>query len=132
MKRPLRTIIAFTIIFAAAILYLTPQAALAGEYKPVTGTELQEMMADGNPVKIIDVRDADTFRRGHIDGAINIPYEVAPDRLMKELRRGERIVFVCYGGPTGDGFAETLAENDYKKVFSLRGGMRLWKGRVVR
>lgn len=131
MKRPLKVLMA-ALILTATLLFVLPQSALAGEYKPVNGKELQSMMKDGDSIKIIDVRDSETFKRGHIKGAINIPYEVAPGRLMNELSQNERIVFVCYGGPTGDGFAETLVENDYKDVYSLRGGMRHWKGRVVR
>jgi len=131
MKKPLKALI-LAAAFVALFLCLTPQSAEAGDYKPVTGEELQEMMRSGPDMKIIDVRDAETFKKGHIEGAINIPYEVAEGRLMKELKPTERIVFVCYGGPTGDGFAETLVENNYKDVYSLRGGMRLWKGRVVR
>ena len=117
----------------AALLCLIPKTSTAGgDYIPVTGQELQEFIKDGEDIKIIDLRDADTFKGGHIEGAINIPYEVAKGRLLKELKPDERIVFVCYGGPTGDGFAEALVKNNYKNVYSLRGGMRNWKGRVVR
>jgi thiosulfate sulfurtransferase len=119
-------------ILMAALLYLTPTSVQAGDYKPVTGTELQEMMSDGGDLKIIDVRDANSFNSGHIEGAMNIPYKVAEGRLMKELQTTERIVFVCYGGPTGDGFAEVLVSNNYTDVYSLRGGMNNWQGRVVR
>ncbi len=131
MKKPLKALMLAAALMAALIC-LTPRSAEAGDYKPLTGKELQEMMSSGHEMKIIDVRDAETFKKGHIEGAINIPYEVAEGRLMKELKPAERIVFVCYGGPTGDGFAETLTKNNYKDVYSLRGGMRQWKGRVVR
>ncbi len=131
MKKRLTTIMLAAILMTI-LLCLAPINAKAGEFKPVTSIELQQMIADGQDIKVIDVRDAATYKSGHIEGSINIPYEVADARLMKELKPTERIVFVCYGGPTGDGFAEMLVKNNYKKVYSLSGGMRYWDGRVVR
>jgi len=113
MKKELTRFI-LTAILITILLCLTPTNAKAGEFKSVTSIELQQMISDGQDIKVIDVRDA------------------ADTRLMKELKPTERIVFVCYGGPTGDGFAELLVKNNYKKVYSLSGGMRYWDGRVVR
>ncbi len=131
MKKRLMTFMLAAALMAI-LLCLSPINAKAGEFKTVTSIELQQMISDGQDIKIIDVRDGATYKSGHIEGSINIPYEVADARLMKELKPSERIVFVCYGGPTGDGFAEMLVKNNYKKVYSLSGGMRYWDGRVVK
>ncbi len=131
MKKKLTTFMLAAILMAT-ILCLSPINAEAGEFKSVTSIELRQMLSDVQSIQVIDVRDAATYKNGHIEGSINIHYEVAETRLMKELKPTERIVFVCYGGPTGDGFAEMLVKNNYKKVYSLSGGMRYWDGRVVK
>ena len=44
---------------------------------------------------ILDVRTADGFRKGHVPGAINIPFEELPGRL-KELPRNKEIISYCW------------------------------------
>ena len=85
-------------------------------------SSLKKMMESGPALK------PELFRDAHIPGAINIPYDGAQKRILKELNPGERIVFVCHGGPMGDELAQILAKNGYKDVFNLKGGMRKWPG----
>ena len=84
--------------------------------------ELKKMMESGPALK------PELFRDAHIPGAINIPYDGAQKRILKELNPGERIVFVCHGGPMGDELAQILTKNGYKDVYNLKGGMRKWPG----
>lgn len=44
---------------------------------------------------ILDVRTADGFRKGHVPGAINIPFEELPTRL-KELPKSQEIISYCW------------------------------------
>ena len=55
------------------IILCTVSAVAAGPHKVITGEELQTMMKDGQPVKIVDVREAELFKSGHVPGAVNIP-----------------------------------------------------------
>ena len=89
---------------------------------------LKIMMKQGKNLKIVDLREPELFDEGHVPGAINIPYDDAPGRALKELKRDETIVFVCHGGPMGDELAELLVNNNYKKVYNLTGGMKKWSG----
>jgi rhodanese-related sulfurtransferase len=98
----------------------------------ISGTELESMQADGRPIVIVDVREPELFATGHIKGAINIPYDDARPRIVKELSPKDRIVFVCHGGPMGDKLGHLLAQKGYPSVFNLAGGMKKWKGPVVR
>ena len=97
-------------------------------HKTITGEELQTMMKDGQPTKIVDVREPELFVQGHVPGAINIPYDTAHGRILKELSPNDRVVFICHGGPMGDELGGILAKNGYTKVFNVRGGMKWWKG----
>lgn len=103
--------------------------AIAGEsHKVITGEELQKIMQDEKSVKIVDVREPELFRKGHVPGAINIPYDTAHGRILKELSPDERIVFMCHGGPMGDELGEILTNKGYKKVYNVKGGMKKWRG----
>jgi molybdopterin/thiamine biosynthesis adenylyltransferase/rhodanese-related sulfurtransferase len=79
-------------------------------------------------VKIIDVREADEFRQGHIPGARFIP------RGFLELKiedfasdRDEEILLYCAGGSRSLFAAQNLTQMGYRNVSSLRGGFTRWK-----
>lgn len=119
-------------VFVFICMVLVVPSAFAAELKTIDGKELEAMMGDGKPLVIVDVREPDEFSEGHIKGAINIPYDDAVPRIFEELSPKDRIVFVCHGGPMGDELGEMLVEKGYKKVYNLRGGMKRWKGKVVK
>lgn len=119
-------------VFVSIWMMLVVPSVFAAELKTIDGKELETMMADGKPIVIVDVREPHEFSEGHIKGAINIPYDDAVPRIFEELSPKDRIVFVCHGGPMGDELGEMLVEKGYKKVYNLRGGMKRWKGKVVK
>jgi rhodanese-related sulfurtransferase len=104
----------------------------AGVLKIIDGKEMEALMSDGKPMVIVDVREPNEFAAGHIRGAINIPYDDAKPRIVKELAPKDRIVFVCHGGPMGDELGKLLVKNGYPDVYNLAGGMKKWKGDVVK
>ncbi len=104
----------------------------AGGLTTIDGRQLEAMMADGKGLVIVDVREPELFAVGHIRGTINIPYDDAKPRIVKELSPTDRIVFVCHGGPMGDELGRLLAEQGYPAVYNLKGGMKKWKGEVVK
>ena len=107
------------------------QTALSAGHARINGNELTSMLKDGSPSVIVDVREPELYSSGHIPGAINIPYDTAKGRILKELSPKDRIVFVCHGGPMGDELAEILVKNGYTKVYNLKGGMDRWQGQLA-
>ena len=125
-----------TPICAAALLWgaffgLASPVAASG-LVTIDGGHLEALMADGRPLVIVDVREPELFAGGRIRGAINIPYDDARRRVLKELSPRDRIVFVCHGGPMGDELGRLLVESGYPTVYNLKGGMKKWRGEVVR
>ena len=116
-------IFAFTLIAAGS-------AESGGGYTKVSGQELEEMLKDGGTITVVDVREPRLFTKGHVPGAINIPYNGAHKRILTELNKEDRIVFVCHGGPMGDELAEILIDNGYKYVYNLKSGMWGWHGEL--
>lgn len=111
-----------------AFVLLTFQLAISAGLNRIDGDELQKMMKDGKQITIVDVREPELFANGHVPGAINIPYDTAKARILKELSPKDRIVFVCHGGPMGDELGDILIKNGYPSVYNLKGGMRRWNG----
>lgn len=122
----------FAGLFVIIGMALTASSSIAGGLKVIDGKVLETMKSDGKSIVIVDVREPEEFSAGHIKGAINIPYDAAKPRMFKELSSNDRIVFVCHGGPMGDELGSILAKNGYKDVYNLKGGMKMWKGEVVK
>jgi rhodanese-related sulfurtransferase len=73
---------------------------------------------------ILDVRQPEEFRSGHIPGARLIPLgELA--RRVGDLPKTQEIICVCHSGSRSVQATQKLAEAGYK-VVNLRGGMAAW------
>ena len=91
----------------------------------ITAEELGEKLKFGKHPFVLDVRQPDEFRQGHIAGAKLIPLnELA--RRMDELPKGREVVCVCASGNRSSSASNMLAKAGYK-VFNLRGGMLSWR-----
>jgi rhodanese-related sulfurtransferase len=119
-----------TLLWMGLVVAASPVSA--ARLATIDGPQLEAMQADGRPLVIIDVREPELFAEGHIKGAINIPNDGARSRVLKEFSPNDRIVFVCHSGPMGDKLGHVLINRGYSSVFNLAGGMKYWKGAVVR
>jgi rhodanese-related sulfurtransferase len=97
---------------------------------PITGEEVEERLSAGEPLTIIDVRQPEEYRNGHIPGAVLIPMGEIPDR-MDEIRRHGEVIFVCRSGRRSGLVCEYLQEQGFSNVKNLEGGMLAWNGDVV-
>ncbi|RUO23104.1 sulfurtransferase [Aliidiomarina iranensis] len=78
---------------------------------------------------LIDVREPDEFRAGHIAGAVNIPRGMLEFKLsgMPELQdRDKRVVVYCKTSGRGALAAVALKEMGYLQVHSISGGLDAW------
>src|SRR5271157_3698431 len=91
--------------------------------------EARKMMERPGTV-VIDVRESDEWRQGHLPNAIGIP------RGFLELRVEEKVpdhktpvILQCASGTRSLLAARTLRELGYENVFNLTGGFNAWKDR---
>jgi len=91
----------------------------------LTADEVNEKLKFGKHPLVIDVRQPEEFRLGHIIGAKLIPLGELHKR-MKELPQGREIVCVCASGNRSNSAAKALAKQGYL-VFDLQGGMLAWR-----
>ncbi len=76
--------------------------------------------------QIVDVRSAEHYALGHIDGAINIPFTtIADDASLAKLDPAKTIVTVCYTGETASMTNMVWSMLGYK-VTTLMYGMTGW------
>ena len=109
-----------------ASIGLNAACAQAG-YENVDVKGFAALMEDPDVV-VLDVRTADEFNEGHLDGAINID-QAQSDFLQKAkaaLSTAKTIAVYCRSGRRSANAAGRLAAEGYKAV-NLKGGILAWK-----
>ncbi|MFO8145582.1 MAG: FAD-dependent oxidoreductase [Candidatus Syntrophosphaera sp.] len=92
---------------------------LNGLMKIIHWHELQGW--DKKDTVLMDVRLADEFDLGTIEGAINIPVDEIRSRL-DEIPKDKRIVILCGTGHRSYFAARILLQKGYEQVYNLSGG----------
>ncbi len=109
-------------------LALVTTAVYAGSYPDITIGELKHAIAAKN-VTIIDVNGTDSYKEGHIPGAID--YASTKDKLASVLPKDKNALVVAYcGGPRCQAYqaaAKAAKELGYKNVKHLVAGISGWK-----
>jgi rhodanese-related sulfurtransferase len=77
--------------------------------------------------RVIDVREDDEYRAGHIPGAEHIGKGVIErDIVAKAPNKEAELILYCGGGFRSILAAEAIGRMGYKKAISLSGGWRDW------
>src|SRR5699024_9690324 len=71
---------------------------------------------------IIDVRSEESYKKAHIQGAINLPIDSLRDSL-NSLNKKNKIVVYCGLGESSLVAQEILVNNGFEKVYNLTGGL---------
>lgn len=96
--------------------------------KEISAKEVQQALANGQMLKIIDVREVDEVQAGHIPGMMNMPLGLLEFR-MHELNKNESYIIVCRSG-VRSGRATQFLESQGFDVTNMVGGMLAWEGEV--
>jgi rhodanese-related sulfurtransferase len=77
---------------------------------------------------IIDLRKPDQFSKGHIRGAVNVPFEGLPQYFETKIKPFEfgKIILVCASGQVSSYAASLLRLMGYANVYAMRWGMSAW------
>lgn len=104
---------------------LVEQARAGIQEIPLAEAEAAIQAAD----VVIDVREADEFREGHVSGALNIPRGLLEFKLTGTPELGARdlnIVLYCKTSGRAALAAASLQQMGYLNVKSIAGGFDAW------
>ena len=96
--------------------------------KEISPRELEQQLAEGKVLNIIDVRETDEVAQGKIPGAVNIPLGLIEFR-MNELDKKKEYVMVCRSGGRSGRACQFLDSYGFKTV-NMAGGMLAWEGKT--
>lgn len=75
---------------------------------------------------VVDVRNADEFKSGHIPGAVNIPMDDLSDSLSR-LRDYRSLMLICDTGIRSDIAAAYLHSQGFKEIANIKQGIVAWR-----
>ncbi|SHE71067.1 Rhodanese-related sulfurtransferase [Modicisalibacter ilicicola DSM 19980] len=77
---------------------------------------------------VVDIRDANDFKAGHIAGARNIPQSKLDDRMSELDKFKEKpVIVVCKHGQASGMAVAKLAKAGFTRAVKLKGGMAQWQ-----
>lgn len=90
--------------------------------------QVKEMIESNQFDLIIDLRDNESYSKGHLPGAINIPINEIPDKLkFLDLYKKKSIVLYCGIGSKSVSAGKVLIINGFEKVYNLSNGLKGYK-----
>ena len=95
-------------------------------FNAVNPAQLTQLVNQKNAV-LIDVRDEDSFKQGHIVNAMNLPLEkLLTDSKSIEKLKGKPVIAYCARGQSSASACKHLTKQGVETVFNLSGGIGSW------
>jgi molybdopterin/thiamine biosynthesis adenylyltransferase/rhodanese-related sulfurtransferase len=94
----------------------------------VTVDEVKNRVERGEKWALLDVREREEYREGHLDGALSLPRGFLEMRVEEAVPdKSAPVIAYCAGGVRSLIAARTLKEMGYENVVSMSGGYTAWK-----
>jgi len=91
--------------------------------------QVRDHLGNGQAHVLLDVREKDEYREGHLAGALSLPrgfLEIRVEELIPD--KSKAIIAYCAGGTRSLLAAKQLKDMGYQTVISMAGGYSAWKG----
>lgn len=96
--------------------------------RDISVEEARELLARQHGTVIVDVRESDEWRQGHIPQAIGIPRGFLEMRIEEKVpNRHTPVILQCASGIRSLYAARALRDLGYAKLYNLTGGFNAWK-----
>ena len=96
----------------------------------ITPAEVSELLKEGPPVRLIDVREPAEHAICHIEGAALIPMQYIPARLQELDDPEKRLIVFCHHGVRSLSVADWLRQKGVENCQSMSGGIDLWSVQI--
>ena len=128
----------FALLLCAAVLPTLAQEGATPAAKPADAAPAIELIdqqalldriaARDASLLILDVRTAEEYAQGHVEGAVHIPYDQLPQRVGEiAAAKDKDVVLYCRSGRRSEIAAGTLREKGFTRLLHLEGDMLAWE-----
>lgn len=95
-------------------------------YETVSHSQAMDLLSKHASAQVIDVRDAEAYREGHIPGAQHLAME-ALSEFCQSADKEQPILIYCYHGISSRAVAQHFVDQGFVTVYSLNGGFAVWQ-----
>ncbi|MDN5871184.1 MAG: thiosulfate sulfurtransferase GlpE [Nitrococcus sp.] len=88
--------------------------------------EQAHTMLEEQDCQLADIRDEQSYQRGHIPNATHLNEQSLPS-FLEAADHNKALIVYCYHGNTSLSAAQFLAEKDFTEVYSMDGGFEAWR-----
>jgi len=107
--------------------FLRLVADAKGRIREVGVADVERLRRSGERFELIDVREEEEWRRGHLPGARHLCKGIIERDIEAAIPdRGAHLVLYCGGGFRSALAADNLQRMGYTRVVSMDGGWRAW------
>ncbi|MDU6926491.1 rhodanese-like domain-containing protein [Franconibacter helveticus] len=116
------------IALLAAVIYTTFKG-LTSKVKVITRGEATRLINKEDAV-VVDIRQRDDFRKGHISGAINVlPNDIKAGNVGElEKHKAKPVIVIDASGMAAQEPASLLNKAGFEQVYVLKEGVAGWSG----
>ncbi|GAB7258836.1 MULTISPECIES: rhodanese-like domain-containing protein [Dickeya] len=116
------------IALLVAVIVLTVKSKLSKVKEVARGEAIQ--LINKEDAVVVDTRNRDDYRRGHIAGAINLlPNDIKNGSVGElEKHKAQPVIVVCANGMSARESAEHLLKAGFERVMVLKDGLAGWSG----
>ncbi|MBJ7223418.1 MULTISPECIES: rhodanese-like domain-containing protein [unclassified Brenneria] len=111
-----------------AVIVLTVKSKLSKVKEVVRGEAIQ--LINKEDAVIVDIRNRDDYRRGHIANAFNLlPNDIKNGSVGElEKHKAQPVIVVCANGISSREAADNLLKAGFERVLVLKDGLAGWSG----
>ena len=88
--------------------------------------EHAKQMLKSKDVTVVDIRDPESFKEDHIEGAILLNKENIKE-FIEKTDKTKVVLCYCYRGFSSQEASRFLLQNGFKEVYNLQGGFEAWR-----
>ncbi len=88
--------------------------------------DLKTKLDAREPITLVDVRQPEEFKSGHVAGARSLPLPTLANRLG-ELTKDAPIYCICLSGGRSQSACDLLQRQGFTNVTNVVGGMNAWQ-----
>ncbi|GAB3014576.1 thiosulfate sulfurtransferase GlpE [Bowmanella dokdonensis] len=95
------------------------------QFEHIDAVQAASWLKEG-AVKLVDIRDPQSFAAGHIQDARHLSNENIT-QFLAETDKSTPVIVCCYHGNSSQQAAQFLIQQGFEQVYSLDGGFGHWR-----
>lgn len=99
------------------------------QFKHISVEQTQAML-EADEIKMVDIRDPQSFDMGHIESAVRLDNQNLQE-FLNSTEPSTPVVVYCYHGISSQQAAQFLVEQGFAEVYSMDGGFEAWRQQSV-